>query len=144
MFNDTHRGYGGYVVEGREHSVYHSGDTAYFSGFTEIGKKLHPHVALLPIGAYFPDSYRMVHTNPEEAVRGFIDTGAKWMVPMHYGTFNLGSEPMDEPLQRLLSETTRLGISDRVKVLEEGETMRLSAREIEDSAQHLKPQQQSI
>ena len=47
------------------------------------------------------------------------------MVPMHYGTFRLGREPMEEPLQRLEAEATRLGIKGRVKVLEEGETMHL-------------------
>jgi L-ascorbate metabolism protein UlaG (beta-lactamase superfamily) len=137
MFNDTHRGYGGYVVEADGQSVYHSGDTAYFSGFAEIGKRLRPRIALLPIGAYFPDSYRMVHTSPEEAVRGFIDTGAEWMVPMHYGTFNLGREPMDEPLRRLLAEAARLRISSKVKVLEEGETMRVPGRESADGTQLL-------
>ncbi len=125
LFNDTHRGYGGYVVEGEGHSVYHSGDTAYFSGFAEIGKRLRPRVALLPIGAYFPDSYRVVHTSPEEAVRGFVELGAERMVPMHYGTFRLGREPMDEPVQRLMAEAARLRIGDRVKVLEEGEMMRV-------------------
>ena len=69
MFRDVHRGYGGYVVEGGGQSVYHSGDTAYFEGFREIGRRLKPEIALLPIGAYFPDSYRSVHTSPEEAVR---------------------------------------------------------------------------
>lgn len=142
MFNDTHRGYGGYVVEGGEHSIYHSGDTAYFSGFEEIGQRLRPQVALLPIGAYFPDSYRMVHTSPEEAVRGYIETGAEWMVPMHYGTFNLGREPMDEPLQRLLAEATRLGIIHKVRVLEEGETMRLSSQETSQRTPLLKSQRQ--
>lgn len=137
MFNDTHRGYGGYVVEADGQSVYHSGDTAYFSGFAEIGKTLQPQIALLPIGAYFPDSYRMVHTSPEEAVGGFIDTGAEWMVPMHYGTFNLGREPMDEPLQRLMAEASRLGIIDKVKVLQEGETMRVPAREPTEGTQLL-------
>jgi len=125
LFNDTHRGYGGYVVEGEGHSVYHSGDTAYFSGFAEIGKRLSPRVALLPIGAYFPDSYRVVHTSPEEAVRGFVELGAERMVPMHYGTFRLGREPMDEPVKRLMAEAARLRIGDRVKVLEEGEMMRV-------------------
>ena len=125
MFNDTHRGYGGYVIASPQHSVYHSGDTAYFDGFTEIGQRLSPHVALLPIGAYFPDSYRTVHTSPEEAVRGFVETGARWMVPMHYGTFPLGREPMDEPIQRLHAEAHRLGIDNRVRILEEGGTLRL-------------------
>jgi L-ascorbate metabolism protein UlaG (beta-lactamase superfamily) len=125
MFRDVHRGYGGYVVEGAGQSVYHSGDTAYFEGFREIGRRLKPEVALLPIGAYFPDSYRSVHTSPEEAVRGFVELGAEQMVPMHYGTFRLGHEPMDEPLKRLAAEAARLGIKTQIKVLEEGETMHL-------------------
>jgi L-ascorbate metabolism protein UlaG (beta-lactamase superfamily) len=127
MFRDVHRGYGGYVVEGAGQSVYHSGDTAYFEGFREIGRRLKPEVALLPIGAYFPDSYRSVHTSPEEAVRGFVELGAEQMVPMHYGTFRLGREPMDEPLKRLEAEAARLGIKEQIKVLEEGETMQLSS-----------------
>ena len=125
MFHDQHRGYGGYVVEAAGQSVYHSGDTAYFDGFREIGRRLQPQIALLPIGAYFPDSYRSVHTSPEEALRGFVELGAQQMVPMHYGTFRLGREPMDEPLKRLQSEGARLGIQARIKILEEGETMHL-------------------
>jgi L-ascorbate metabolism protein UlaG (beta-lactamase superfamily) len=125
MFNDTHRGYGGYVISSPEHSIYHSGDTAYFDGFAEIGRRLSPNVALLPIGAYFPDTHRAVHTSPEEAVRAFVETGAHCMVPMHYGTFRLGREPMEEPLKRLRSEAVRLGIDARVRVLDEGETLRV-------------------
>ncbi len=127
MFRDTHREFGGYAVraEAGGMTVYHSGDTAYFGGFREVGERLRPEVALLPVGAYFPDSYRSVHTSPEEAVRGFLDTGARVMVPMHYGTFRLGREPMEEPLERLAREGARLGLGDRVRVLAEGETMRL-------------------
>jgi L-ascorbate metabolism protein UlaG (beta-lactamase superfamily) len=124
LFNDTHRGYGGYVVRSREHSVYHSGDTAWFDGFDEIGQRLHPEVALLPIGAYFPDSYRAVHVSPEEAVRGFIACRANVMIPMHFGTFRLGREPQGEPVQRLLAEARRLNINDHIRVLGEGETFR--------------------
>ena len=115
------------MVEEGGYSVYHSGDTAYFSGFAEIGKRLRPKVALLPIGAYFPDSYRAVHTSPEEAVRGFVELGAERMVPMHYGTFRLGREPMDEPVERLMAEAKRLGIEKKMTVLEEGEMMRVRA-----------------
>ena len=42
------------------------------------------------------------------------------MIPMHYGTFKLSQEPVDEPVQRLLTGARRLGVSDRVHVLEEG------------------------
>lgn len=127
MFRDTHREYGGYTVAALAggKTIYHSGDTAYFGGFSEVGARLRPDVALLPVGAYFPDSYRSVHTSPEEAVRGFLETGAETMVPMHYGTFRLGREPMEEPLERLAREGKRLGLGDRVRVLAEGETLRL-------------------
>ena len=128
MFRDTHRGFGGYFLEAATAKLYHSGDTAYFGGFAEIGQRLGAaDVALLPIGAYYPDSYRAVHTSPEEAVRGFGDLNAERMVPMHFGTFRLGREPMDEPVRRLLAEADRLGITDRVRVLSEGETMILDA-----------------
>ena len=126
MFRDTHREYGGYFIAppGGGTTVYHSGDTAYFAGFREIGERLKPDVALLPIGAYFPDSHRTVHTSPEEAVRGFMECGAKWMVPMHFGTFRLGREPMDEPVQRLNADAKRLQIEGKVRVLGEGQTLR--------------------
>ena len=127
MFKDEFRQFGGYVVSGGGHSVYHSGDTAYFEGFRDIGRRLSPEIALLPIGAYFPDSYRAVHTSPEEALKAFQETGADVMVPMHFGTFRLGREPMSEPPVRLLAEAERLDVADRVKVLEEGEMLRIGS-----------------
>ena len=123
MFSDTHRLFGGYVVEGAGHSVYHSGDTAYFNGFREIGRRLQPEIVLLPIGAYYPDSYRAVHTSPEEGLQAFLDLGsATTMIPMHYGTFPLGKEPMDEPPVRLMAAAKKLGVADCVDVMSEGET----------------------
>jgi L-ascorbate metabolism protein UlaG (beta-lactamase superfamily) len=122
ILKDSYRGYGGYVIRDSWHSIYHAGDTAYFSGFREIRKRLAPEVALLPIGAYSPASFRNVHTSPSDAIRAFLDLEAKWMVPMHYGTFRLSHEPMDEPLQLLRAEARAKGIEDRVLVLEEGVT----------------------
>ena len=71
LFKDTHRGFGGYVIHGGGHTLYHSGDTAYFDGFAKIGKRLKPRNCSLPIGAYRPDNYRAVHVSPEEALQGF-------------------------------------------------------------------------
>jgi L-ascorbate metabolism protein UlaG (beta-lactamase superfamily) len=123
MFTDTHRGFGGYVIQAEDGPrIYHSGDTAYFDGFHEIGAQLHPDVALLPIGAYFPDTYRVVHTSPEEALQAFEDCGASWMIPMHYGTFPLGREPMTEPLPRLLAAAKASDLSEQVHPLAEGES----------------------
>jgi len=123
MFSDTHRQFGGYVLaDPAGHRVYHSGDTAYFDGFKEIGRRLHPQIALLPIGAYFPDTYRSVHTSPEEGLQAFVDVGADLMIPMHFGTFALGREPMEEPPIRLMDDAERRGIAGRVRILAEGET----------------------
>ena len=123
MFSDTHRQFGGYVIaDSAGHRVYHSGDTAYFDGFKEIGRRLHPQVALLPIGAYFPDTYRSVHTSPEEGLQAFVDVGAETMIPMHFGTFRLGREPMEEPPVRLMDDAKRRSIEACVRILAEGET----------------------
>jgi L-ascorbate metabolism protein UlaG (beta-lactamase superfamily) len=122
LFRDTHRGFGGYLVRSAVHSVYHSGDTAYFDGFLRIGERLRPQAALLPIGAYNPDHYRRMHMSPEEALRAFQDLGAQRMIPMHFGTFRLSREPMDEPVKRLLSAAAGAGLLPAVQVLGEGES----------------------
>lgn len=122
VIRDTHRGYGGYVISANGRSLYHAGDTAYFGGFRDIGRRLAPQIALLPIGAYHPESFRNVHTSPEDALQGFFDLGAQWMVPMHYGTFRLSHEPMEEPLQRLEAAAKKAGVSDKVVVVSEGAT----------------------
>ncbi len=122
ILKDSHRGYGGFVLRAGKHSVYHAGDTAYFAGFQEIGRRLSPELALLPIGAYNPPTFRNVHADPADATRAFLDLRARWMVPMHYGTFRLSHEPVEEPLQLLNQEARAAGIEDRVVVLEEGVT----------------------
>jgi L-ascorbate metabolism protein UlaG (beta-lactamase superfamily) len=122
VLRDAHRGYGGYVLRDGKHSLYHAGDTAYFNGFREIGKRLSPELALLPIGAYNPPSFRNVHTSPADATRAFLDLQSRWMVPMHYGTFRLSHEPMEEPLQLLDQEAKSAGIKEKVVVMEEGVT----------------------
>ena len=122
MLRDYHRGYGGYVISDGRYSIYHAGDTAYFNGFREIGRRLEPQIALLPIGAYSPPSFRNVHTSPGDAVQAFTDLNAHWMIPMHYGTFRLSHEPIEEPPQLLASEARAAGIQDKVLILEEGKT----------------------
>ena len=122
FFNDTWRGYGGYVLAGAARTVYHCGDSAYFDGFAEIGRRFAPEIALLPIGAYHPPSFRSVHTSPEDALAAFYDLGSGFLVPMHYGTFRLSLEPMDEPPKRLLAAAVQAGVANRVLLLAEGRT----------------------
>lgn len=122
IIRDMHRGFGGYVIRNGGRSIYHAGDTAFFEGFQDIGRRLNPEIALLPIGAYEPESFRRVHTSPEDAVQAFVDLKADRMIPMHYGTFKLSHEPMEEPVQRLRADAEKRGIGDKVTVLEEGIT----------------------
>ena len=117
---DTQRGYGGFVLECHGRRIYHAGDSAYFEGFREIGQRLAPELALLPIGAYFPESFRKVHMGPDQALQAFVDLGAQQMVPMHYGTFRLGFEDLDEPPRWLGELAAQAGLSDRLHVVEEG------------------------
>ena len=120
FLHDSHRGFGGYIIELGGRTIYHCGDTAFFDGFKEIGQRFKIDIALLPIGAYDPPSGREVHMNPEEALQAFLDLGATRMVPMHYGTFRLSYEPPEEPLQRLLAAARKLGLEERVVVMTEG------------------------
>ena len=117
---DHHRGYGGFVLEHQGRRIYHAGDSAYFDGFKEIGKNCAPEIALLPIGAYHPDSFRSVHMGPDEAIRVFKDLRAHWLVPMHYGSFRLSFEEIDEPPRWLRMLAEEEGLTQRLKVLEEG------------------------
>jgi L-ascorbate metabolism protein UlaG (beta-lactamase superfamily) len=98
--------WGGYVLEGAGLRVYHSGDTAWFDGFAQIGARCGPiDAAMLPIGAYEPRWFMQgQHMNPEDAVRAFAALGAKRFVAMHWGTFKLTDEPLEEP-PGLLRET---------------------------------------
>ena len=120
MLHDQHRGFGGFVLSAGGRGVFHCGDTAYFDGFGEIGKRCPTEIALLPIGAYDAPSKRDVHMNPEEAIRAFQELGARTLVPMHYGTFRLSYEPLEEPPQRLLTRARELGLEGQVRLMEEG------------------------
>ena len=70
--------------------------------FTQIGQRYDIDIALIPIGAYKPKFIMKTnHLDPQEAYDAFKDLKAKMMIPMHYGTFKLSDEPLDEPLQWL-------------------------------------------
>ena len=114
----------GFVVESPSRRFYFAGDTAYFDGFSEIASRLGPmDLAALPIGAYLPRAIMgPVHLNPEEAVQAALDLQARRVVGMHFGTFDLADEPLDEPPRRFLAEAERQGLGARAFVLKVGET----------------------
>lgn len=95
--------WGGFVIEHDGLRVYHSGDTAWFDGFAEIGERCGEiHAAMLPIGAYAPRWFmRHQHMNPDDAVQAFAALRAARFVAMHWGTFKLTDEDLREPPQLL-------------------------------------------
>jgi L-ascorbate metabolism protein UlaG (beta-lactamase superfamily) len=118
--SDRYRGYGGFVLEHQGRKIYHAGDSAYFDGFKEIGKRLAPEIALLPIGAYHPASFRSVHMGPDEAVKAFRDLHAHWLVPMHFGTFKLSFEDLSEPPRWLRQIAIKENLMAKLRMLDEG------------------------
>ncbi|MFT7289419.1 MAG: N-acyl-phosphatidylethanolamine-hydrolyzing phospholipase D [Halieaceae bacterium] len=114
-----------WAVTGDQRRFYFAGDTGYFSGFAEIGRKLGPFdLVAVPIGAYEPRAMmRESHMNPEEAVRAAEDLGAEKAVAMHFGTFDLSDEPLDEPPRRFRDAAAQTALGDaRAWVLNIGET----------------------
>ncbi len=123
--------WGGFVYRGPEGAAYHSGDTALFDGFTEIGARLGPiDWAMLPIGAYEPRWFmESQHLNPEEAGQAFEMLGARHLVAMHWGTFKLTDEPLGQPPERIRAWFAEPGRDpSRLWVLDIGETRYLKAR----------------
>jgi N-acyl-phosphatidylethanolamine-hydrolysing phospholipase D len=114
----------GFVVAGETRRLYHPGDTALFDGFTEIRRRAGPiDLACLPIGAYEPRAIMgPIHLDPEEAVRAARDLDARAVVGMHFGTFDLSDEPLDEPPRRFLAEAQARGLGERTSVMAIGET----------------------
>jgi N-acyl-phosphatidylethanolamine-hydrolysing phospholipase D len=117
----------GWVISGPTRRFYHTGDTGYGPDFVEIGKRLGPiDLASVPIGAYEPRAMmRAVHVNPEEAVRIALEVGARHAIGMHYGTFDLTDEPMDEPPIRFRAAAIEQGFgADNAWTLKIGESRR--------------------
>jgi N-acyl-phosphatidylethanolamine-hydrolysing phospholipase D len=88
-----------WLLDSGDHRYFFAGDTGYFPGFAEFGRRFAPiDVAMLPIGAYEPRWFMgYQHLDPAQALRAFQDLGARTMLPMHWGTFDLTHEPVDRP-----------------------------------------------
>jgi L-ascorbate metabolism protein UlaG (beta-lactamase superfamily) len=95
--------WGSFMIETPNRKIYFGADSGLGEHFAEIGK-LFPAIdtCLLGIGAYEPNWFMHTsHTSPADAVQAFTQLGAKQMIPMHYGTFDLSDEPMQEPLEKI-------------------------------------------
>ena len=108
--------------------VFHAGDTGYCSAFEQIGRVLGPmDLSLIPIGAYSPRYFmKAQHVDPAEAVQIHVDVKSKTSLGMHWGTFILTDEPVDEPPKLLRKSLAARGIPpDAFQALKHGETIRL-------------------
>jgi L-ascorbate metabolism protein UlaG (beta-lactamase superfamily) len=128
LFDREWRSAVGYIVKSGGASVYYAGDTAYFSGFEEIGRRLQPNVALLPIAGYQPPSQRADHMSPLDALHAFHDLGAQLLVPIGYGSFPVGYESIDEPLDWLSRLCQERGLAARLVVLRPGDSCDVHGR----------------
>ena len=114
----------GWMVQWQDFSFYFAGDTGYSDDFKEVSSRLgNPDLAAIPIGPYEPREFmQSAHITPEEAVVIFEDLNAKYAIGIHWGTFKLTVEPMNEPPIRLGRELERLGIDKRrFRTLQHGE-----------------------
>jgi len=108
-FDRDQRLWASWLINGKTIKIYFGGDSGYFPGYKEIGKKYGPiDFAALPIGAFRPRWFMSpVHMGPKEALQAMTDLGAKIFIPIHWGTFDLADEPLDEPpqlLRKLISQ----------------------------------------
>jgi L-ascorbate metabolism protein UlaG (beta-lactamase superfamily) len=113
-----------YVVRGDGPSVYLCGDSGYFSGFADLGARVAPDIAVLPIGGFLPASFRRRHMSPLDALYAFEDLRARMMIPIHHGAFALSYERLDEPARWLVELAKRRGVRDHVLVMTAGQTER--------------------
>jgi N-acyl-phosphatidylethanolamine-hydrolysing phospholipase D len=119
-----------WLLDNGARRYYFGGDSGYFHGFAEIGRRFAPiDVAFLPIGAYEPRWFmRPQHMNPPEAVRAFRELGARSMLSMHWGTFDLTDEPVDlapRALDQVLAEEGSAADRQRIHTLAVGERWRV-------------------
>jgi N-acyl-phosphatidylethanolamine-hydrolysing phospholipase D len=125
--------WGGWVVKtsaqsAHPFSLYFAGDTGYSRDSQRIGDAFGcVDLALIPIGAYAPRWFMgPQHVDPQQAVQVFQDVHAKKAIGIHWGTFELTDEPLDEPPKKLAEATRAAGLpDDAFTVLHHGQMIRL-------------------
>jgi N-acyl-phosphatidylethanolamine-hydrolysing phospholipase D len=132
--------WGGYAVLTPDCHLFFAGDTAYSRDFVDIrqhfAREQTPQlgggfdIALLPIGAYEPRWFmKDQHVNPAESVDIFKDLGCQRALGVHWGTFQLTDEALDEPPRELARALHAQNINGQdFQALAIGQTWRLPKR----------------
>jgi L-ascorbate metabolism protein UlaG (beta-lactamase superfamily) len=120
--------WGGFMLVAGGARIFFAGDTAYAPFFRDVRQRLGPiDLALLPIGAYEPRWFmQALHMNPDEAAQVHVDLEALESVGMHFGTFQMTTEGIDEPLRALEAARRARNIpASQFRTLGFGESVRL-------------------
>lgn len=129
--------WGGFAVFAPDCQLFFAGDTGYSRDFADIRTRFAARqqgggfdIALIPIRAYEPRWFMSSqHVNVEEALKIHADLGAKASLGVHWGTFELTDEALDEPPRQLARQRAALGLADDdFFTLAIGETRRLPRR----------------
>ena len=137
LHDRMHTLWGGYAVFSPGLHWYFSGDTGYSKDFADLRQRLSSRpgggdidLALIAVGGYEPRWFmRSQHVNPAEAVQIHRDLGARQSLGVHWGTFELTDEALDQPPRDLATARAAAGLADDAFfVLAVGETRRLTAR----------------
>lgn len=114
-----------WVIESAELKLFFSGDSGYFDGFAEIGRRYGPFdLTMLETGAY-NEHWPYVHMHPQQTLQAHRDLGGRWLLPIHNGTFDLAMHAWYEPFERILELATEHGV--RVSTPMMGERIDLQA-----------------
>lgn len=100
-----------WVIEDDSLRIFFSGDTGYFDGFAEIGRRFgHFDLTLMETGAY-NEHWPYVHMHPQQTVQAHQDLNGRWLLPIHNGTFDLAMHAWYEPFERVLEIAGERGLS---------------------------------
>ncbi|NNK93051.1 MAG: hypothetical protein HKP41_01745 [Desulfobacterales bacterium] len=104
-----------YMIETQGIGIYFAGDSGYFIGYKEFGRKFENiDYALLPITAYHPRWFmHYAHINVEEALAAYEDLKAKYFVPTQWGTFHLGDNPPGFPMFELNQKIQQMDLDSK-------------------------------
>ena len=128
LFDKNKRLWGGYVIQSESATIYFGGDSGYGRHYKEAGE-LFPNIDyfLIAIGAYEPRWFMEEnHTSPGDVLKAFQDSGAKTLVPMHFGRFDLSDKPPSEPVRALMEEAEKQGLRDKIKLLMINESLEMN------------------
>lgn len=113
-----------YLIETTGGNIFHSGDSAYFGGFKDVGDQLEVDVALLNYGKQIPSPEKPYYMNKEKLSLAARDLHAKVVVPMHW---NLWIETREDPgpIENVLRDVSP---TSKLTILEGGQKLEIKKR----------------